>query len=115
MLWPYSRYYAVGFSSNVWWYNSLNQSWTWAGAHNFYWFTKNSGRGSSLKYFSDLKLGDLLQIDFEKDGFIDHSMIVTQISGSKIYLSYHTPNTLNELLDNIQSRNPNAAFYGWRL
>ena len=42
-------------------------------------------------------------------------MIITKISDSTIYLSYHTPNTLNESLDNILARNPGAKFYGWGL
>lgn len=31
-------------SNGVWWYNWLNQSYTWAAAENYYWFATGSGR-----------------------------------------------------------------------
>lgn len=100
-------------SNSAWWYNSLNQTWTWVNAHQFWWFTYTRPRGTTARYISDLRIGDSLEIDFDRDGFIDHNMVVTLKNSSDISLSYHSNNTLNEPFQNIYSRNPNAAYYGW--
>ncbi len=101
---------------SVWWYNSLNQSRTWAGAHNFYYFARNySGRASRAPYISSLRVGDMLQADLDANGNIEHSMIVTKVSNGVPYLTYHTTNTKNKSFTEIQRSYPNARWYGWNL
>ena len=103
-------------SSSAWWYNWGNQSWTWAGAHNWALFTYNRPRGFIAQYFSQMNPGDILQVDFDKDGHIDHSMIVTKKDSSNtIYLTYHTNNTKDRSISDLLSEYPNANYYGWRL
>jgi len=112
--WPFV--YGWYRSSNVWFYWGWKQSWTWAGAHNWYRFIKKKRRGYIAKYFNQMQKGDILQVDFNRDGHIDHSMIVTKKDSSKtIYLTYHTNNTKDRSIKDILSKYPRAKYYGWRL
>ena len=114
--WPYDD---VGerTASNTWYYGSFTftTSYSWAGAHNFNLFFAQSGRGWAAQYFSDLLAGDLLQADFgpSPDGNISHSMVVTKKDTyGNIYLTYHSYNTRDRLLSDIQASNPGTAWYG---
>ncbi|MDQ3817164.1 MAG: amidase domain-containing protein [Acidobacteriota bacterium] len=100
----------------VWWYDWLNQSYTWTSANYWFQFTNSRPRGTIARYISDLQPGDILQADWDRDGRIDHSMIVTKKdSYGNIYLTYHSNSTLNKSFYSIYSANPNATYYGWRL
>lgn len=101
-------------SNDVWWYNSLNQSYTWAGAENWYWFATGSGRTYILSNVWNMGLADVLQMDFTGNGSIDHSMIVTTTSASERYLSYHSTDTLNRSLTSIINANPSSWYYAHR-
>lgn len=103
-------------STSAWWYNWLNQSWTWINPHYWFWFTYNRPRGTLVASFSDLEPADILQMDFDRDGYLDHSMIVTYKDGSgTIYLTYHSTDTLNRSIWDIYNDNPDANYYGWSL
>ena len=111
--------YDFGFywDDTNWWYNSLNQTHSWAGAHNWGVFAQvNSQRTAPLDYVYQMLTTDVLQVNWdhpdenpdEADGNIDHTMIVTGIQGTpgaatEIYLTYHTTDRLN------------VAFWGWLL
>ena len=94
------------------------QTYTWINAD--YWFdfiNNNRNRGYPLSYFNQAEPGDMVQIDFAPlDGVMDHSMIVThKHSDGKLYVAYHTSNTLDEPLDDVLARNSTANFYVWRI
>lgn len=90
--------------NNNWWYNSLNQTHTWAGAHNWGLFAQvYSQRTVPLQYVNQLLPTDVLQVDWdhpdevpgELEGNIDHTMFVDRIMGpagnaTEIYLTYHS-------------------------
>jgi hypothetical protein len=101
-------------NSDVWWYNSLNQSWTWINADLWYDFAIGQGRTHSLPYVYDLVESDVLQADWQRDGTIDHSMMVTKRSNGEIYLTYHTNNTLERSFSSIYASSPNAWWYAHR-
>lgn len=104
-------------SKNVWWYNfdGTNQSFTWAAAQNWYWFATSSGRTSYLANVRDMEAGDVLQIDFDRNNNIDHTMIVTGTgAGTEKYLSYHSNDTLDKSLSSILSAYPTASYYAHR-
>jgi hypothetical protein len=101
-------------SNDVWWYNSLNQSYTWAGAENWYWFATGSGRTYILSNVWYMGLADVLQLDFDRDNNINHSMMVTAWSADEIYLTYHTTDTLNRSLSSIIAAYPSAWYYAHR-
>jgi hypothetical protein len=101
---------------DTWYYGSFTAttSYSWAGAHNFYQFFKQSGRGFMADYFSDLIKGDIVQADWgpTPDGNISHSMIVTDVSNGTAFLTYHSSNTRNRSLDDIKAQNPGTKWYG---
>jgi hypothetical protein len=102
-------------STSAWWYN-VTQSWTWINPHYWFWFTHDRPRGTPASNLTDLELGDILQIDFDRDGYMDHSMIVTyKDCDGTIYLTYHSTNTLNRSIWDIYNSHPNANYYGWCL
>lgn len=84
-------------SDKAWWYGGIpTNSWTWSGAENFYRMTKALDRTTTAKYVTDLRVGDLLQYKAKGAANMTHSMIVTKKSGTNIYLTYHTSDTLNK-------------------
>ena len=101
-------------NNNVWWYNLLNQSYTWAGAENWYWFARGSGRTLHLSNVWQMELADVLQMDFDRNSNINHTMIVTSVTPSERYLSYHTNDTLNRSLSSIIAAYPSAWYYAHR-
>jgi hypothetical protein len=108
----------TGFYRNTtaWWYNSLNQTWTWINAQYWWQFAWNRPRVDHAAYVNDLVPGDILQLDFNRDNSMDHSMIVTKKDGNgNIYLTYHTTNTRDRAFSDIYNSNPNAWYYGWIL
>jgi len=103
-------------STSVWWYNLLNQSWTWINPQYWWQFAWNRPRVDHAAFVGDLVPGDILQMDFNQDSSMDHSMIVTTKDGSgEIYLTYHTTNTEDRPFSEIFASNPNAWYYGWIL
>ena len=102
---------------DVWWWGKSSwskASYTWGGAHNFSKFLTAVGRGKSCKR-ADLEVGDVVQIS--KNGHVFHSMVVTE-TGSSIKLSYHTTNTLNKPLTDIEPQYPTSdgcAFLFWKI
>ena len=125
-------------SNDVWWFKqdgcdrtwpipNVNASHTWGGAQNFYQFVKASGRGSRAKSVSDLNVGDVLQADWDNNGNISHTMIVTKSTPTNTYLTYHTSDHLDEPFwadgrnTGILGRNPTASkggksvYYGWKM
>ncbi len=104
--------------SDVWFYNSLGESltsYTWAGANNHYQFHKVSARSTMGTSTGQLRLGDILQVDFEGDGIVDHTVVVSkEDSTGADYVSYHTTNTLNKPLSQfISACGTTAKFYVW--
>lgn len=101
-------------SNSAWWYNSLNQSYPWAGAHNWYFFATGSHRTYDLASVWMMLLADVLQMDFNRDGRIDHTMIVTIVGSSDLYLTYHSTNTVNRSLRSIIAQYPSSWYYAHR-
>jgi hypothetical protein len=101
-------------SNGAWWYGWFTQSYTWAGAHNWYFFARGSGRTSYLSNVWYMLLADVLQMDFTRDGRIDHTMIVTVVGISDLYLTYHSTDTKNRSLRSIITQYPNSWYYAHR-
>ena len=77
-------------SSSSWSYGVV-PSHTWGGAQNFYLHWKSrAGVASSV---SDLQTGDAVNADFDNDGDMEHTAIITKNTGSassQKYLTQHT-------------------------
>ncbi|MEU7061655.1 amidase domain-containing protein [Streptomyces sp. NPDC046197] len=98
-----------------WFGNSEIQSDSFVGVNEFSWFALSSKRVTGLANVYQLDVGDVLQMDFNKDGSKDHSMIVTYRSPQGVpYVSYHSTNTYNRSVASIIASYPNAAYYAYR-
>ncbi len=98
-----------------WFYHSLYQSYTWVNAHYFAVFHQNSGRSTNVTSTCDIKLGDIISADWDQDGELDHTMIVTQIDSANSclpYLTYHSTDTLNKSMVLMPT---DADYYGWHV
>jgi hypothetical protein len=99
-------------SNSNWWYSDTNQTHTWAGAENWSKFAPKRTR--HLANVWSMGLADVLQLDFNRDGTMDHSMLVTKTTSKDIYLTYHTTNTKNRSLRAILKKYPRAKYYAYR-
>ncbi|WP_243639646.1 amidase domain-containing protein [Streptacidiphilus pinicola] len=113
--------FASGWASDydhTWWYSATNpatQSWSWNGVNEWSWYALSSRRVTNLPDVYQLGVGDILQMDFDRDGSKDHSMIVTYRSGSGMpYVTYHSTNTLNRSVASLVSVYPDAYYYAYR-
>lgn len=97
--------------SKYWWYNFLNQTWSWVGVPYWHDFAnKHSKRTIILSSPRNLWEGEVLQVDFTNNGSKDHTMIVTKKTSSEIYLTYHTNDTLNRSFASISVAYPKAKW-----
>ncbi|MCF1506971.1 amidase domain-containing protein [Streptomyces glomeratus] len=106
-----------GYTSDFhkWFGNSEIQSDSFVGVNEFSWFALSSKRVTSLANVYQLDVGDVLQMDFNKDGSKDHSMIVTYRSPQGVpYVTYHSTNTFNRSVASIIASYPTAAYYAYR-
>nr|WP_202418621.1 amidase domain-containing protein [Streptomyces sp. YIM 132580] len=97
------------------WFGTADiQSHSFVGVNEWSWFAQNSKRTTSLANVYQMDVGDVLQVDFDKDGSKDHTMIVTSRTNGVPYLTYHSTNTLRRSVTSIISSYPNAAYYAYR-
>jgi len=97
--------------SRHWWYNSVNQSWTWGGAENWYQFARKNSKRTTSTTASKLVPGDIVQVKFKGDKVINHTMVVTAKVGSTVYVSYHSRNTKNKKLATFMNQSKGATYY----
>ncbi|MGW2044825.1 amidase domain-containing protein [Streptomyces sp. NPDC001858] len=97
-----------------WFGNNEIQSYSFVGVNEWSWFTQNTKRTTNLANVYQMEVGDVLQVDFDRDGSKDHTMIVTSKSGGVPYLTYHSNNTLRRSVASIVSSYPNAYYYAYR-
>jgi hypothetical protein len=97
----------------AWFYNSVQPSFSWGGAHNFYLHWKYRAGVASVKTLLDV--GDAVNADFEKDGDIDHTAIITyKDPNGKRWLTQHTVDLEEEThLDEWYSAGYNV--YGYEI
>ncbi|MFJ3222563.1 amidase domain-containing protein [Streptomyces sp. NPDC086783] len=98
-----------------WFGNADIQSDSFVGVNEFSWFSLNSKRATSLANVYQMDIGDVLQVDFDKDGSKDHTMIVSYRSSQGVpYVTYHSTNTYRRSVASIIASYPNSAFYAYR-
>ncbi|MFD7435487.1 amidase domain-containing protein [Streptomyces sp. NPDC059861] len=98
------------------WFGTADiQSHSFVGVNEWSWFAQNSQRVTSLANVYQMDVGDVLQVDFDKDGSKDHTMIVTYRSQQGVpYLTYHSTNTYRRSVASVIASYPNAAYYAYR-
>lgn len=98
-----------------WFGNNEIQSDSFVGVNEFSWFALSSKRVTGLPYVYQMDVGDVLQVDFNRDGSKDHSMIVTYRSPQGVpYVSYHSTNTYNRSVASLIASYPNANYFAYR-
>ncbi|MFD3437445.1 amidase domain-containing protein [Streptomyces sp. NPDC058685] len=98
-----------------WFSNTTRQSDSWVGVNEFSWFALSSKRVTSLANVYQMDLGDVMQMDFDKDGSKDHTMVVSYRSSKGVpYLTYHSNNTYRRSVASIIASYPNSAYYAYR-
>ncbi|MER7371723.1 amidase domain-containing protein [Streptomyces lanatus] len=111
--WKHAPGYVYDYTK--WFGNAEIQSHSFVGVNEWSWFAQNSKRTTSLANVYQMDVGDVLQMDFDKDGSKDHTMIVTYRSPQGVpYLTYHSSNTYRRSLTSIIASDPNAAYYAYR-
>ncbi|GAA2346724.1 hypothetical protein SVIO_013170 [Streptomyces violaceusniger] len=99
-----------------WWYDTSYQSTSWVGTNEWSWFTLDAKRATNLANVYYMGVGDVMQMDFDKDGSKDHTMIVTYRSSSGVpYLTYHSVNTYRKSVASIIASYPNSLYYAYRI
>ncbi|MEU6214939.1 amidase domain-containing protein [Streptomyces sp. NPDC047023] len=99
-----------------WWYDAAKgQSQSWVGANEWSWFTLSNQRTAHLANVFQADIGDIVQMDFNKDGSKDHSMIVTYKDRAGMpYLTYHSTDTYRRSLASIIASYPTADYFAYR-
>lgn len=97
-----------------WFGNADIQSHSFIGVNEWSWFAQNSKRTKPLANVFQLEVGDVLQLDFDRDGSKDHTMIVTYKSGGVPYVTYHSNNTFRRSVASLVASYPNAYYYAYR-
>lgn len=103
-------------SNTTWYYGYFSQSYTWAGAHNHWAFHASMSRSWVAEQMAWLYVGEPISIDFQGDGHIDHTVLVTSKDASNnLFVSYHTNNNLNRPMSYFYTTYPSAKYYGWMM
>ncbi|MEE1751934.1 amidase domain-containing protein [Streptomyces sp. SP18CS02] len=99
-----------------WWSDpQLGNTLSWVGVNEWSWFALSSKRTANLSNVWELGVGDVLQVDFDRDGSKDHTMIVSyRDRRGTPYLTYHSNNTYRKSLSSLLASYPNAKYYAYR-
>ena len=100
---------------------SASRSASWTGVNELYTYIKtntsgngwNGPQGNVYATRTDMQIGDVIQIDFDKNGSWNHSVVVTKAGWTgilwwrkyQIWVTYHDTNTLDKDLDTISNAN----------
>lgn len=90
---------------------------TWINTEKWYQYSRTTGRGVDTTDWNGLRVGDVVQIDLDNDGILDHSMIVTTPANGdyrNIRISSHTPDYFDCPLIEIFKVWPRSGKYARR-
>jgi hypothetical protein len=100
---------------DTWYYASNGTADAWIGVNEWSWFTQTAKRTTALANVYQMDIGDVLQVDFNKDGVKDHSMMTSYRSSSGVpYLTYHDADTYRRSVASIIASYPTANYYAYR-
>lgn len=74
----------TGVRDRGWWYeggSNPNWSFSWAVAHSLRWYLAQHPDVEARESAGQLELGDIINIDFDGDGVVEHSLVVTGFAG----------------------------------
>ncbi|WP_241670592.1 MULTISPECIES: amidase domain-containing protein [Streptomyces] len=98
------------------WFGTADiQSDSFVGVNEFSWFALASKRVTPLADVYQADLGDVIQMDFNRDGSKDHTMVVTYRDAAGVpYVTYHSTNTYNRSVASLVASYPTAYYYAYR-
>ncbi|AWE06153.1 amidase [Lysinibacillus sp. 2017] len=105
-----------------WWMIGLQERWSysWSVSHSLRWYLETSERGLMATRVYDpsqLQLGDVIFYDFQDNGRIDHSTIVTKIEDGVPYVAAHTTSSINRHFSYVDSSayTPQMRYYFYHI
>ncbi|MEG0259156.1 MAG: amidase domain-containing protein [Lysinibacillus sp.] len=103
-----------------WWIQGGNWSFSWSVAHSLRWYLQGSTtglKGRRVQNASDLEIGDVIFYDFQGDGRIDHSVIVTSVQDGVPYVHAHTSDSENRhyLYEDSTAYTPSMTYYFYHI
>jgi|GEM_PF-2819738 len=97
---------------DYWFYNDDRPALTWSLAHSFYLHMKEVRKAQNGTRPSNLQVGDIISVDFEGDGSINHSVVITKIQNGQIYATYHSSDNKDK---NITDWLRYYKVYAWKM
>ncbi|MGW7194713.1 amidase domain-containing protein [Streptomyces chryseus] len=99
-----------------WWTDpKLGNTLSFVGVNEWSWFALSSKRTTNLSNVWEMGVGDVLQMDFNRDGSKDHTMMVSyRDRWGTPYLTYHSTNTYRKSLASIIASYPRATYFAYR-
>ena len=106
--------------SSGWWMQGGTWSYSWSVAHSLRWFMESSKKGLRARRVMDpsqLEIGDVIFYDFEGDGRINHSTIVTSMRRGVPYVHAHTSNSADRpyQYEDSTAYTPNITYYFYNI
>ncbi|MEK9196955.1 amidase domain-containing protein [Ureibacillus sp. 179-F W5.1 NHS] len=103
-----------GYYSNETW------SYSWSVSHSFRLYLENAKSGLTAKRVqspSELEIGDVICYDFQGNGVIDHTTIVTSMVNGVPYIHAHTVDSADRHYDysNSYAYTPNTKYYFFKI
>ncbi|WP_244283070.1 amidase domain-containing protein [Streptomyces flavidovirens] len=99
-----------------WWSDpKLGNTLSFVGVNEWSWFALSSKRTTNLSNVWAMGVGDVLQMDFDRNGSKDHTMMVSyRDRWGTPYLTYHSTNTYRKSVASIIASYPNATYFAYR-
>lgn len=94
-----------------WYYSDEKPSYAWGVANSF--FNHFKTRAEQTRDYWKLEVGDVVNADFDHDGDIEHSAIVTRVDHSGVYVTQHTADKKDAPLINWFIAGYDV--YGWKM
>jgi len=98
--------------ADYWYYDKEQPSMTWTVAHSFYRHMKIARDAQNASSIDDLKVGDIVSVDFAGDGEVDHSMVITKINNGLVYATYHSNDNKDKLINHWFAQ---SDVYAWEM
>ncbi|WP_255305894.1 amidase domain-containing protein [Streptomyces sp. Wb2n-11] len=99
-----------------WWSDpKLGNTLSFVGVNEWSWFALSSKRTTNLSNVWEMGVGDVLQMDFNRDGSKDHTMMVSyRDRRGTPYLTAHSTNTYRKSVASIVASYPRANYFAYR-
>lgn len=95
-----------------WYYTDEKPSYAWGVANSLYKHLKDR-KAEQVNDMFDLEVGDVVNVDFDHDGDIEHAAIVTKVTLTDVYVTQHTSDKKDSPLSSWFLAGYDV--YGWKM